>query len=298
MAFADRRTFEGVVVLRSSSRRLLPASAQHSASAIYRLSIWQLLHWHQRIVRILIVAATSVEVGFLRIQSATTRRGASTAPLAVSTVEHFDHEIDVLVTGVGMVATAVHTSRALMQAQYGLALNLGFTYEAKGLTKVVDLGELWERATGAPIPLGGVVVRRSLATDVKTRVNRVIRRSVEYALAHAGTSLPFIRSHAQETDAGVIRRHIDLYVNNYSVRLGLEGRRAVETLFGRARAVLTTPSRSPRRCGSGNRAPSRSDHVRVVRMSFAQPHLPCRGPIAPPNRKRRTKKPKSAPRRN
>jgi futalosine hydrolase len=76
-------------------------------------------------VRILIVAATSVEAGFLRTRSATRRRGASATSIAVSTVERFGHELDVLVTGVGMVATAVHTSRALMQTQYDLALNLG-----------------------------------------------------------------------------------------------------------------------------------------------------------------------------
>jgi 1,4-dihydroxy-6-naphthoate synthase len=116
-----------------------------------------------------------------------------------------------------------------------------FTYEAKGLKKIVDLGEFWESETGAPIPLGGIVVNRSLPDDVKRRVNRVLRRSVEYAFAHRDASLPYVREHAQEMSEEVMYRHIDLYVNEYSVDLGKEGRRAVELLFERARAVGIIP---------------------------------------------------------
>ena len=116
-----------------------------------------------------------------------------------------------------------------------------FTYEAKGLKKIVDLGEFWEGETGAPIPLGGIVVNRSLPDDVKQRVNRVVRRSVEYAFAHRTASLPFVREHAQELSEEVMYRHIDLYVNEYSIDLGREGRRAVELLFERARAAGIIP---------------------------------------------------------
>jgi len=116
-----------------------------------------------------------------------------------------------------------------------------FTYEAKGLKKIIDLGEFWESETGAPIPLGGIVVNRSLPDDVKQRVNRVVRRSVEYAFAHRADSLPFVREHAQEMSEEVMYRHIDLYVNEYSVDLGVEGRRAVELLFERARAAGIIP---------------------------------------------------------
>jgi 1,4-dihydroxy-6-naphthoate synthase len=116
-----------------------------------------------------------------------------------------------------------------------------FTYEAKGLRKIVDLGELWEAETGAPIPLGGIVIRRSLPDEVKSRMNRVMRRSVEYAFAHPQASRPFVRAHAQEMSEDVIYRHIDLYVNEYSVDLGAEGRRAVEVLFARGRANGVTP---------------------------------------------------------
>jgi 1,4-dihydroxy-6-naphthoate synthase len=117
-----------------------------------------------------------------------------------------------------------------------------FTYEAKGLNKIIDLGEFWEAETGAPIPLGGIVIRRSLPDAVKQAVNRILRRSVEYAFANRGASLPFVREHAQEMSEEVMYKHIDLYVNQYSVDLGVEGRRAVEMLFERAMATGIIPA--------------------------------------------------------
>jgi 1,4-dihydroxy-6-naphthoate synthase len=116
-----------------------------------------------------------------------------------------------------------------------------FTYAAKGLKKIIDLGEFWEGETGAPIPLGGIVVNRSLSGEVQRAVNRVLRRSVEYAFAHRAASLPFVREHAQEMSEDVMYRHIDLYVNEYSVDLGVEGKRAVELLFERAAATGIIP---------------------------------------------------------
>lgn len=116
-----------------------------------------------------------------------------------------------------------------------------FTYQAKGLKKIVDLGEYWESETGAPIPLGGIVIRRGLPDEVKRRVNRVLRASVEYAFAHRDASLPYVRAHAQEMSEDVMYKHIDLYVNEFSIDLGDEGRRAVETLFARARATGIIP---------------------------------------------------------
>jgi len=116
-----------------------------------------------------------------------------------------------------------------------------FTYADKGLRKIVDLGEFWETETGQPIPLGGIVIRRALADDLKQCVNRVLRRSVEYAFAHRQASLPYVRAHAQEMSEEVMYRHIDLYVNEYSIELGARGRRAVDTLFERARAAGIIP---------------------------------------------------------
>ena len=117
-----------------------------------------------------------------------------------------------------------------------------FTYEAKGLRKIIDLGEFWESETGAPIPLGGIVVKRSLPDEVKHTINRVMRRSVEYAFAHRDASLPYVRAHAQEMSEQVMYQHIDLYVNEYSLDLGAQGRHAVQTLFDRARRAAIVPA--------------------------------------------------------
>jgi 1,4-dihydroxy-6-naphthoate synthase len=116
-----------------------------------------------------------------------------------------------------------------------------FTYESKGLRKIIDLGEFWEGETGAPIPLGGIVVRRALGDDVQRSVNRVMRRSVEFAFAHRDASLPYVRAHAQEMSEEVMYKHIDLYVNRYSVDLGNEGRGAIELMFERAGALGIIP---------------------------------------------------------
>jgi 1,4-dihydroxy-6-naphthoate synthase len=121
-----------------------------------------------------------------------------------------------------------------------------FTYQAKGLRKIIDLGEFWESETGAPIPLGAIVINRALPDDVKHAVNRVLRRSVEYAFAHRDASLPFVREHAQEMSVEVMYQHIDLYVNGYTADLGEEGRAAVALLYERAAAAGVIPEvRSP-----------------------------------------------------
>ena len=117
-----------------------------------------------------------------------------------------------------------------------------FTYEAKGLHKVVDLGEFWEQETGTPIPLGAIAVRRSLPDAVQQTVNRLVRRSVEYAFANRDASLPYVRAHAQEMDEAVMYKHIDLYVNQFSVDLGDEGVRAVTTLFDKAASLNLVPA--------------------------------------------------------
>jgi 1,4-dihydroxy-6-naphthoate synthase len=111
-----------------------------------------------------------------------------------------------------------------------------FTYRDKGLVEILDLGAWWEEETGAPIPLGGILARRSLGAEVISRADRALRRSVEYALAHPGEARAYIKAHAQELSDTVIDSHIALYVNNFSVDLGDEGIRAVETLFARAEA--------------------------------------------------------------
>lgn len=109
-----------------------------------------------------------------------------------------------------------------------------FTYERRGLQKVRDLGEYWEELIHAPIPLGGIVIRRDMDAALQQKVNRVIQRSVTYALEHPESSMPYVREHAQEMEEAVMRKHIDLYVNEFSVNLGETGRKAVALLFSKA----------------------------------------------------------------
>ena len=109
-----------------------------------------------------------------------------------------------------------------------------FTYQDKGLKKIIDLGDYWEKQTGCAIPLGGIVANRNLPLDVQHKVNRVLRKSVEFAFANPKSGLEFIRSHAQEMSEEVMYKHIDLYVNKYSVELGDEGRKAIKLMFDTA----------------------------------------------------------------
>ena len=106
-----------------------------------------------------------------------------------------------------------------------------FTYQQKGLTKLMDLGEFWEKETGAPIPLGGIVFREDLDQTLSKKVNALIRKSLEYAFSHYPTLSNYVKAHAQEMDESVMRQHIDLYVNNYSLSLGKEGEKAIQTLL-------------------------------------------------------------------
>ena len=102
-----------------------------------------------------------------------------------------------------------------------------FTYASKGLIKLADLGEIWEKNTGQPIPLGGIVMRRELNHELLEKTDRVIRRSLEYAFAHYPALPAYVTEHAQEMDEEVMRQHINLYVNDFSLSLGKEGRAAV-----------------------------------------------------------------------
>jgi len=106
-----------------------------------------------------------------------------------------------------------------------------FTYQHKGLTKLLDLGEFWEKETGAPIPLGGIVLRGGQDPALAAKINTLIRKSLEYAFSHYPDLPDYVRDHAQEMDQQVMRQHIDLYVNNYSLSLGHDGEKAIQTLL-------------------------------------------------------------------
>ncbi len=115
-----------------------------------------------------------------------------------------------------------------------------FTYEQKGLVKLLDLGEFWETTTGLPIPLGGIAVKKDLPLEMQQKVNRVLRRSVEYAFANPAKVMPFVRQHAQAMDDAVMQAHIELYVTRYTIDLGEKGREAVRQMFriGREKGVI------------------------------------------------------------
>ena len=106
-----------------------------------------------------------------------------------------------------------------------------FTFQEKGLVQIKDLGEHWEEKTGFPIPLGGIVTRRRFTEELKQKINRVIARSVAYALANPDSGKAYVKAHAQEMDEHVMRSHIELYVNDYSADIGTEGMESIQYLF-------------------------------------------------------------------
>jgi 1,4-dihydroxy-6-naphthoate synthase len=102
-----------------------------------------------------------------------------------------------------------------------------FTYHDKGLIKQTDLGNFWETETGLPVPLGGIVANRNLPDDVKLNVQTLIRQSLEYSYENETRLSDFVKDNAREMSTDVMKMHIDLYVNNFSIDLGEDGRKAV-----------------------------------------------------------------------
>jgi 1,4-dihydroxy-6-naphthoate synthase len=117
-----------------------------------------------------------------------------------------------------------------------------FTFSDHGLTKLLDLGDWWENETGHPIPLGGIVAKRSLGEETVAILERTLRASVVYAFAHPGAANAYIRAHSQEMSDEVCAAHIELYVNRFSLDLGNEGEAAVTALLSRAEAAGLVPS--------------------------------------------------------
>lgn len=106
-----------------------------------------------------------------------------------------------------------------------------FTYAQRGFEKVKDLGEHWEQSTGMPIPLGGIAIKRNHDKALQEKVQRLICKSLEYAFANPTDSLDFVKQHAQEMDAEVMQKHINLYVNDYSLSLGENGKAAIQKMY-------------------------------------------------------------------
>lgn len=121
-------------------------------------------------------------------------------------------------------------------ADFGVCIHEGrFTWQQAGLGCVADLGTMWEETTNCPLPLGGIVARKSLDDDVISRVQKVVHDSLKLALSDPDRPLPTMRKHAQEFDDEVLMKHVDLYVNEWTVDLGETGAAALFELSARAR---------------------------------------------------------------
>ena len=106
-----------------------------------------------------------------------------------------------------------------------------FTFEKKGLKKIIDLGEFWENKTKMPIPLGAIVVNNQLNKETQTKVNRVLKRSVRFAIENPHESLDFMKKYAQNMNQEIMYKHIQLYVNSYTENLGEKGKNAILKLY-------------------------------------------------------------------
>ena len=158
-----------------------------------------------------------------------------------------------------MLFSNIEQAVALGAVDLGVLIHEGrFTYRDKGLSLVRDLGAWWQDTAGCPIPLGGIAVRRALGPEFATVFDRVLHRSISYAFAHPEASRDYVASYARELSADIQRKHIDLFVNRFSLDLGEEGHRAVDTLYeryerdylrgGREEAL---PHGQGRQCGEG-----------------------------------------------
>lgn len=142
-------------------------------------------------------------------------------PMIFSAIE------DAVLTGKTGLGVIIHENR--------------FTYQQKGLHKVMDLGETWEEKMEMPIPLGGIAISQSIKRATALKVNELIRKSLEYAFSNYPLITNYVKQHSQEMNEEVMRQHIDLYVNNYSIDLGTEGKKAIAKLFDVFKKINNLP---------------------------------------------------------
>ena len=181
--------------------------------------------------------------------------GKGVGPLVISDASHeiTDDEIDqasVALPGVNTTANLLFSLAypeakdktfllfsAIEEALVNKEVDLGviihenrFTYQQKGLYKVRDLGKYWEEKMELPLPLGGIAINQSIKRSVALKVNELIRKSLEFAFKNYPIITDYVKQHSQAMNEEVMRQHIDLYVNNYSLDLGEDGKLAIETL--------------------------------------------------------------------
>lgn len=131
---------------------------------------------------------------------------------------HVFHEIeDLVLSGKVDAGVIIHENR--------------FTYQQKGLYKLIDLGDHWEKETSSPIPLGGIIAHNRLLDPIAIQVDQLIRKSVDFAFSNYPLLPDYVKQHAQEMSEQVMRQHIDLYVNDFSRSLGETGKSAVHTIL-------------------------------------------------------------------
>ena len=142
-----------------------------------------------------------------------------------------------------MIFSAIEESVLNEQTQLGVIIHENrFTYQQKGLHKVTDLGEYWEEKMKAPIPLGGIAVSRSIDNEISLKIDRLIRKSILFAFSNYPLITEYVKQHSQEMSEDVMRQHIELYVNNFSIDLGTDGKQAIETLYKIAATQLPVSS--------------------------------------------------------
>src|SRR6185436_17852340 len=147
-----------------------------------------------------------------------------------------------------MIFSAIEESVLNEQTELGVIIHENcFTYQQKGLHKVTDLGEYWEEKMHVPIPLGGIAMKRSIDKEISLKIDRLIRKSIEFAFSNYPLITDYVKQYSQEMSEEVMRQHIELYVNNFSIDLGIDGKNAIETLYKVAATQLpVSPVKSSR----------------------------------------------------
>jgi 5,8-dihydroxy-2-naphthoate synthase len=139
-------------------------------------------------------------------------------PLALNKTEYLFSDIEgAILDGKADAGLIIHETR--------------FTYQRRGLVKIADMGDYWEQLTGLPIPLGIIVISRKIPGEIALKLNRLLKKSVEYAMANPSSSDGFVEANAKEMDREVMNSHIKLYVNDFTIGLGERGRSALKELF-------------------------------------------------------------------
>ncbi|HYM95431.1 MAG TPA: 1,4-dihydroxy-6-naphthoate synthase [Chitinophagaceae bacterium] len=133
---------------------------------------------------------------------------------------------------VPMIFSAIEDAVLNRETDLGVIIHENrFTYQQKSLVKVIDLGEYWEEKMKAPIPLGGIVIKRNINPEISLKINSLIKKSIEFSFSHYPAVSDYVKQYSQTMSEEVMRQHIDLYVNNFSLSLQDEGRLAIKTLW-------------------------------------------------------------------